>query len=52
MGDASGHLKSVSFITHRPLPSYGITSRITPVRGWNGDKVGHAPGGGSAARFG
>jgi hypothetical protein len=42
---ASGHRKSVTVITHRPLSSADLASRVTPVRGWDGDKKGHAPGG-------
>jgi hypothetical protein len=33
---ASGHLKSVSFLTHRPLPSAAPAAQVTPVRGREG----------------
>ena len=44
MGYALGHLKFVSCITHRPLHSAGLATRVTPVRGREIYKMGHAPG--------
>jgi hypothetical protein len=45
MGYASGHLTSVSLLTHRPLPSAALAARVTSVRGREVYKLGHAPGG-------
>jgi hypothetical protein len=44
MGYALGYLKFVSCITHRPLHSAGLATRVTPVRGREIYKMGHAPG--------
>jgi hypothetical protein len=51
MGDASGHRKSVTVITHRTLLSAGLATSVTTVRGQEGNTRGHALGGGSAARI-
>jgi hypothetical protein len=42
-GYTSGHLKSVTVITHRMLLSVGLAARVTPVHGQSGDKMGHPP---------
>jgi hypothetical protein len=36
--------KFVTVITHSTSPSAGLVPRVTPMRGQDGDKMGHVPG--------